>query len=148
MKSNLVIVIIVLLQHHCYIANSSNNDHVAGKGRCCGANHGSVLVSREGQKGEQHEGERKESDIMECGDTKSDKRSKYSADKNAQNDNKFILIKAGTYSIGTDKPLIPQDGEGPARNVYLDEFYINEFEVSNQEFSHFAKETGYVTEVC
>ncbi len=49
--------------------------------------------------------------------------------------------------MGTDDPGIPQDGEGPQRRVRLDPFYIEEHEVTNQQFQHFTNQTGYITEV-
>ncbi len=49
--------------------------------------------------------------------------------------------------MGTDDPGIPQDGEGPQRRVRLDLFYIEEHEVTNQQFQHFTNQTGYITEV-
>ena len=61
--------------------------------------------------------------------------------------NKFVLVKGGNFVIGTDKPFIPQDGEGPAREIFLADFYINEFEVSNKEFLKFVTEENYSTEV-
>lgn len=49
--------------------------------------------------------------------------------------------------MGTDDPGIPQDGEGPQRRVWVDPFYIEEHEVTNQQFQHFTNQTGYITEV-
>ena len=60
--------------------------------------------------------------------------------------NKLVRIKGGVYIMGTDKPIVPQDGEGPARKVEISEFYMDMYEVSNAEFANFVKETGYVTE--
>nr|CAB3266704.1 sulfatase-modifying factor 1 [Phallusia mammillata] len=59
--------------------------------------------------------------------------------------NSMQLIPQGTFTMGTDE-MITRDGEGPARQVTLDEFYMDTYEVSNLEFAHFVKETGYVTE--
>ena len=60
--------------------------------------------------------------------------------------NKLVRIKGGVYTMGTDKPIVPQDGEGPARKVEISDFYMDMYEVSNAEFANFVKETGYVTE--
>lgn len=49
--------------------------------------------------------------------------------------------------MGTDNPGIPPDGEGPQRRVWLDAFYMEEHEVTNQQFLHFVNQTGYITEV-
>ena len=48
--------------------------------------------------------------------------------------------------MGTSEPIIPVDGEGPAREVTLKPFYIDVHEVSNQDFKDFVEETGYQTE--
>lgn len=59
---------------------------------------------------------------------------------------KMFKINAGTYSIGTNNPVFIADGEGPKREVILDSFYIDKFEVSNEEFATFVRTTGYITE--
>ena len=57
------------------------------------------------------------------------------------------FIKGGKFTMGTDKPFLPMDGEGPAREVKVDSFYMDIYEVSNAEFELFVNNTGYVTEV-
>ncbi|KAG5311590.1 PREDICTED: sulfatase-modifying factor 1 isoform X1 [Acromyrmex echinatior] len=59
---------------------------------------------------------------------------------------KMVKINAGTYFIGTDNPVFVADGEGPKREVVLDNFFIDKFEVSNKEFMTFVNATGYITE--
>lgn len=49
--------------------------------------------------------------------------------------------------MGTDEPAIQQDGEWPARKVYINSFYMDQYEVSNEEFERFVNSTGYITEV-
>lgn len=49
--------------------------------------------------------------------------------------------------MGTDEPEIQQDGEWPARRVHVNSFYMDRYEVSNQEFERFVNSTGYLTEV-
>lgn len=49
--------------------------------------------------------------------------------------------------MGTDEPEIQQDGEWPARRVHISRFYMDQYEVSNEEFERFVNSTGYVTEV-
>lgn len=49
--------------------------------------------------------------------------------------------------MGTDEPEIQQDGEWPARRVHVNSFYMDQYEVSNQEFERFVNSTGYLTEV-
>lgn len=61
--------------------------------------------------------------------------------------NQMVFIKGGKFTMGTDKPFLPMDGEGPAREVKVDSFYMDIYEVSNAEFELFVNNTGYVTEV-
>lgn len=58
----------------------------------------------------------------------------------------MIFIKGQNFTIGTDKPEIILDGESPSRQVYLDDYYIDKYEVSNSDFKHFVEITGYKTE--
>jgi len=58
----------------------------------------------------------------------------------------MILIKGQNFSIGTDKAEILSDGESPARTVYLDDYFIDKYEVSNLEFKYFVETTGHKTE--
>lgn len=59
----------------------------------------------------------------------------------------MILIPAGNYTIGNDKAIgFSTDNEMPLTEVEIREFYIDETQVSNQEFKEFVDATGYVTE--
>lgn len=58
----------------------------------------------------------------------------------------MVKINDGLYSIGTNKPVFVADGEGPKRNVILNSFYIDKFEVSNKDFTAFINSTGYKTD--
>lgn len=59
----------------------------------------------------------------------------------------MVLLEGGSFTMGTDsKDGFPKDGEGPAREVTLNPFYIDRYEVTNRQFQAFVKETGYVTE--
>ncbi|XP_072136739.1 formylglycine-generating enzyme isoform X2 [Mobula birostris] len=60
--------------------------------------------------------------------------------------NQMVLIPGGMFTMGTDEPVIPQDGEGPARKVHMKEFYMDMYEVTNAEFERFIKDMDYVTE--
>ncbi|KAL3852420.1 hypothetical protein ACJMK2_016063 [Sinanodonta woodiana] len=60
----------------------------------------------------------------------------------------MVLIPAGTNSIGTNKPIFIADGEGPQREVKINEFYLDKYEVSNGDFDFFVNATGYQTEVA
>ena len=61
--------------------------------------------------------------------------------------NQMVFIKGRKFTMGTDKPFLPMDGEGPAREVKVGSFYMDIYEVSNAEFELFVNNTGYVTEV-
>lgn len=58
----------------------------------------------------------------------------------------MVLIKGQNFTIGTDKPEIVADGESPSRTVYLDDYFIDKYEVSNLEFKKFVDTSGYQTE--
>lgn len=59
----------------------------------------------------------------------------------------MVLIKAGTFQMGThDEDGFPADGEGPVREVQLDDFYMDQHAVTNQEFLTFVEATGYKTD--
>ena len=51
------------------------------------------------------------------------------------------------FKMGTDRPLIESDGEGPSKRVHLTSFCIDQTEVSNLQFHQFVQETNYKTEV-
>uniref|UniRef100_A0A8D0EKQ5 Sulfatase modifying factor 1 n=1 Tax=Strix occidentalis caurina TaxID=311401 RepID=A0A8D0EKQ5_STROC len=59
----------------------------------------------------------------------------------------MVAIPGGAFTMGTDEPEIQQDGEWPARRVHVNNFYMDQYEVSNEEFERFVNSTGYVTEV-
>lgn len=59
----------------------------------------------------------------------------------------MVPIPAGVFTMGTDEPIIKQDGEGPGRRVHIGHFFMDRYEVSNAEFEKFVNATGYVTEV-
>ena len=58
----------------------------------------------------------------------------------------MIYLPGGRSVIGTDNPIMKGDGEGPKRRVFLSPFYLDKFEVSNDDFKVFVDETGYRTE--
>lgn len=56
-------------------------------------------------------------------------------------------IPAGTYNIGSDdSESRPEDGERPVRAVTVRSFWIDRYAVSNRQFAHFVKQTGYLTD--
>lgn len=61
--------------------------------------------------------------------------------------NEMVYIERGTFTMGTNEPVFPVDGENPARKVTVDSFYLDKHEVSNAEFQRFVEDTNYVTEV-
>lgn len=58
----------------------------------------------------------------------------------------MVLIEGATFEMGTNKPVFASDHEGPVRNVTVSSFHLDKYEVSNQHFYDFIKETGYKTE--
>ena len=64
-----------------------------------------------------------------------------------QRTNQMVFVKGGKYTMGTNKPFLPMDGEGPAREVKVRSFYMDIYEVSNAEFELFVNSTGHMTEV-
>jgi formylglycine-generating enzyme required for sulfatase activity len=59
----------------------------------------------------------------------------------------MVRLEGGEFTMGTDSDVgFPQDGEGPAREVTVDPFYIDKFAVTNAQFAEFVQETGYTTD--
>lgn len=57
----------------------------------------------------------------------------------------LVAIPGGIAQVGTDRPMIPADGEGPMRAVLLSPFHIAATAVSNADFARFVSATGYRT---
>lgn len=57
-----------------------------------------------------------------------------------------VAFAGGRSFVGTDTPMLPQDGEGPKRFVNLAPFSIEREPVTNRRFADFIRATGYVTE--
>src|SRR6267142_5512462 len=55
----------------------------------------------------------------------------------------FTWIPGGSFWMGSEEPNMPD--ARPLHRVYVDGFWMNETEVTNEQFSKFAKSTGYVT---
>ncbi|MEM6636219.1 MAG: formylglycine-generating enzyme family protein [Pseudomonadota bacterium] len=55
-------------------------------------------------------------------------------------------IPGGSALVGTDKPVLAVDGEGPVRRQKISPFRMGDTAVTNSEFRRFADETGYQTE--
>ena len=71
----------------------------------------------------------------------------------------MVYVPAGEFLMGTSdedmadfKEFFPlrdpvrYDNERPQRTVYVDAFYIDKFEVTNQQYKRFLAETGYETD--
>ena len=58
----------------------------------------------------------------------------------------LVLIPGGPHVVGTDRPWIGEDGEGPARVVALAPFRIALCAVTVMEFARFVEATGFVTD--
>ncbi|HQR37405.1 MAG TPA: bifunctional serine/threonine-protein kinase/formylglycine-generating enzyme family protein [Blastocatellia bacterium] len=54
----------------------------------------------------------------------------------------MILIKGATFKMGTDDPTA-EDSDKPAHDVTLKDYYIDTYEVTNEEYQQFVKQTGY-----
>jgi sulfatase modifying factor 1 len=57
-----------------------------------------------------------------------------------------IAIPGGRAEVGTDRPYLPTDGEGPRRFVRIRPFRLGATSVTNAQFAEFVAATGYVTE--
>ncbi|MEZ5392554.1 MAG: SUMF1/EgtB/PvdO family nonheme iron enzyme [Bryobacterales bacterium] len=59
----------------------------------------------------------------------------------------MLRLDGGKFLMGTEyEKGFPADGEGPVREVTLDPFWIDAHPVTVDEFAHFIRKTGYVTE--
>lgn len=57
-----------------------------------------------------------------------------------------IPVKGGRCFVGTDDPVIPEDGEGPRRTVTLKDYALEAQTVTNSRFAEFVEATNYITE--
>jgi len=56
-------------------------------------------------------------------------------------------LPGGTFTMGNDQDdAFPDDGEGPVRQVTVKPFWIDEAQVTNEQFKRFVDATGYQTE--
>ncbi|NNH29758.1 formylglycine-generating enzyme family protein [Rhizobium sp. SEMIA 4085] len=55
-------------------------------------------------------------------------------------------IPGGLVQVGTDRPYLTADGEGPARKLRLKPFLLAKAAVSHSQFADFIAATGYITE--
>lgn len=59
---------------------------------------------------------------------------------------RFVRLEACETRVGTDSPVLLEDGEGPVRKARLRAFAIDPFAVTNGWFAEFVAATGYRTE--
>lgn len=57
-----------------------------------------------------------------------------------------VQFAGGKVRVGTDKPEIAGDGEGPARMVRISPYRLDTETVTNARFAAFVADTGYVTD--
>lgn len=57
-----------------------------------------------------------------------------------------VHFSGGRSFVGTNRPELPQDGEGPQRAVKLGPFWLDTYPVTNARFAAFVSATGYSTE--
>ena len=58
----------------------------------------------------------------------------------------ILDIPGGRALLGTDKPSIATDGEGPLRQKKVSAFRMDATSVTNAQFQSFVSDTGYVTD--
>ena len=62
------------------------------------------------------------------------------------NTHSLVRLDGGEFTMGSNAPGYPGDGEGPARRVTVDAFSIDRFAVTNAQFATFVDATGHVSE--
>jgi formylglycine-generating enzyme len=59
----------------------------------------------------------------------------------------MVRLPGGMFLMGTESDEgFPADGEGPARAVTLDSFFLDTYPVTNEQFGNFTRATGFKTE--
>ncbi|MBX3576136.1 MAG: formylglycine-generating enzyme family protein [Rhizobiaceae bacterium] len=58
----------------------------------------------------------------------------------------IVWLEGGRGWVGTDRPEIAGDGEGPRRNLWVKPFGMDRFAISNERFAEFVASSGYLTE--
>ncbi|WP_244465612.1 formylglycine-generating enzyme family protein [Devosia chinhatensis] len=57
-----------------------------------------------------------------------------------------VFVRGGKTHVGTNSPMLAQDGEGPERAIVLADYSLEALTVTNARFADFVAATGYVTE--
>lgn len=84
--------------------------------------------------------------VINCSDSPIEDKSLYELNNQQPSLGNMVLIPAGEFLMGS------KEGEGafdehPQHLVYLDAYYIDQYEVTNAQFKEFVEATGYVTDV-
>jgi formylglycine-generating enzyme required for sulfatase activity len=58
----------------------------------------------------------------------------------------MVRIPGGSFLMGTEQASFPADGEGPVREIAVDEFFMDTEPVRNWQFQEFVSATSYRTE--
>jgi formylglycine-generating enzyme required for sulfatase activity len=58
----------------------------------------------------------------------------------------MVEIGGESFLMGTDDAGFEADAEGPVREVFVDDFLVDQHAVTNAEFYEFVSETGYTTD--
>jgi len=95
-----------------------------GKEKCCAVNREAISKINNGRNHEVNHAKR-QTDVID----------------------KMIMVRGESFLMGTnEEDVFPADGEGPARQVTVDDFYIDQHTVTNREFQLFIKDTNYKTD--
>jgi len=62
--------------------------------------------------------------------------------KHALDESVMVHIPAGEFIMGSDR----FSAEEPIQSIYLDDYYMDKYPVSNKQFRNFVEATGYVTD--
>jgi sulfatase modifying factor 1 len=82
--------------------------------------------------------------LISCNNVKDQKTTFVSADTISVNHNEMIWIEGAEFMMGATDEEGKQD-EYPSHKVKVDGFWMDEHEVTNDQFALFIKETGYIT---
>ncbi|XP_046371784.1 formylglycine-generating enzyme-like [Haliotis rufescens] len=144
-SSRWCVMLVTIIFVHCVISVRCTSETCSGddSSKCDGEEKKDCGCS----KSRQHSGSKSSSSEGVQAD---DAKQKYHPQSNIQSPykrtNKMVPIPGGKFTMGTDKPVFQADGEGPARKVKVDAFYLDKYEVSNAEFELFVNQSGYKTE--
>jgi len=58
----------------------------------------------------------------------------------------MVRVPGRMFYMGTSNPIMINDGEGPKRPVQVDSFYMDKYEVSNDQYKRFVDATNYRTD--